>query len=314
MKFSALETSDRWFDRGEFKAAPFSLFRPFTWVAPNHPIARRELYVLQRIGRRWEGAWGLVWFFIFIGPLFGSLACGVGAFFSSILHAYDSLFWLFGLWQIQILPTMALKLFASLAAAVLIARERETLNWPLLRITPFSLVNILNAKLAGLFYWLEDGFRLLLYGRGVLAVVTFIVGLALVRQTQPALTGSPQWPVWVGGGLIAVLIAIFSFAELIVGLLYNFAVGLCVSAFSRTSSAAIAFTFIVQIVLWAFVFMPLERLSSFAITQSILGVYPSQFASAIAFGVSAFFLPVFIEAGLAVAAYTLAVRQAQIAD
>jgi hypothetical protein len=313
MKSPSLEAAERWFDRGEFRAAPFSLFRPFTWVAPNHPIARRELRQLQQVGRRWDRAWGVVWFFIFIGPLFGSLACGVGAFFSSIINAYDSLFWLFGLWQIQILPTLALKLFASLAAAVLIAREREAQNWPLLRITPFSITNLVNAKLAGLYYWIEDGFRILLYGRGVLTLVTIIVGLALARQTLWPATVDAQWMSWLGGAA-AVLIALFAFVELIAGVAYNVAVGLCVSAYSRASGVAIASTFLAQIVLWAFLFLPLERLSSLIITQFFLRHYPAQFASVVAFGVSAFLVPVFIEAGVAVAAYLLAIRQARLAD
>jgi len=314
MKFPALETAERWLDRGEFRSTPFSLLRPFTWVAPNHPIARRELHLMQRVGRQWDGAWGCVWFFVFVGPLFGSLACGVGAFFSSIIDAYDALFWLFGLWQLQLLPTLGMKLFASLAAAVVIARERETQNWPLLRITPFSIPNILNAKLAGLYYWLEDSFRLMLYARGILALATFIVCAALVYQTQPTVAAESQWLLWVGGGLTATLFAMFAFAELIVGLLYHFAVGLCVSAYSRASGAAIAFTFLAHLVLWAFIFMPVERLSTFATTQSIVALYPSQFANVIAFGVSSFFIPVLIQAGLTIGAYALAVRQARIAE
>ncbi len=147
----------------------------------------------------------------------------------------------FGLWGWGGFLSMWLGVLATSRAMSLIARERETQNWELLRLTAFDVREIMAAKVAAVLYWLRWPIALVL----VLRLLSVVAGLADVSSSIGV------------SGLIAgmLFIAIFCF-ELIVSILYNCAVGLLASAFSRTIAAANAVVYPLHFSLLLFIFVP----------------------------------------------------------
>ncbi len=140
---------------------------------------------------------------------------------------------------------MWLGVLATNRAMASIARERETQNWELLRLTPFDVREIMAAKVAAVVYWLRWPIALVL----VLRLLGVVAGLADVSSS-----------IGVPGFLAGMLFLIIFCGELIVSVLYNCAVGLLASAFARTTAAANAVVYPLHFGLLLFIFIPVLRL------------------------------------------------------
>ncbi|MBM4422756.1 MAG: hypothetical protein FJ030_05120 [Chloroflexi bacterium] len=125
--------------------------------------------------------------------------------------------------------------------ALLIARERESQNWPLLRVTPFDSADILKAKAGAALYWVRWPIIQLLFLRAACVAIA-VANSPDITPTQTAL---------------AAAFALLFCAELFVSAVYNCSVGLTASAFAKTSAVANAAAYSLHIALFLFIFLPI---------------------------------------------------------
>jgi len=117
------------------------------WTEPAHPITTHELSLWRKQRR-------VLWITFVILPLLVS-SCMWSAFLSPrrILRPNDLLSALnLNIWGLQLFLGIWLGVIVTSRAATLIARERETRNWALLKTTPHIESEILSLKAQAIFY------------------------------------------------------------------------------------------------------------------------------------------------------------------
>ncbi len=248
------------------------------WASLNHPIAHRELTLWQKAGRRWRWLW--IPFLTF--PLCCAAACGLTLVPQAIADSSLAA-WLFtivlplliALWGLHGFATWGLSLFTTVGAATFIARERETQNWALLRITTLGVREIIGAKIAALLYWLRWPILAVLALR-LIAIAASVIGLAGIFYLIPALDPSVAIPpelqlgLTLGVGGAGIFGAALFALELFIGLFYNCAIGLTASSFLRTSASAVGIAFVAHLILTLFVFAPVQQI--IGLGASLIGV------------------------------------------
>jgi hypothetical protein len=299
------------------------------WASPDHPIVRRELQQWRRRTQRWRGL------LLILFSLLPTCAAGLCALMASPIlieifnpaNANDAgqiasaLFLIGGmiltaLWVFSSILSFGLSLLRSIGASTLIAAERETQNWQLLRLTSLSVEDILRAKLAGLWHWLMlptllilllRFFSLFLTGLVVVLVTAFLLSLSAANSVVQLQTWAYVLSAVVGFGLYYVL-------EMISSLLYDCGVGLLASAYSRTSASAVGVTFALNFGLNLFIFAPLQQVvaamtSIFGGLASVLTNSPFFFIALTTLATSA--LQIFLLLATAIGSYTIALNQAR---
>lgn len=287
------------------------------WASLDHPVVKRELSVWRHLSPRWESMWNNIWFLFLFLPMFGSILCGLATLIGAIFYSPRAVVpFLAALWLLQLLPSWVIKVFASLGASLSITRERETSNWILMRITPLSITHIVGAKIAGLIHWMSEPLIILLIMRVIAAIATSVMVVSLTQT--PAISTSSfgiafrfQPSVWIGGAALSILIFTFSFIEIASSLLYNCGIGLMASSLARNSTTAIVINFTLQLILWLFIFLPLQRFIAPLITELLTTFYQGQVIDVIAPILMSLMIPIAAEVWLAFTAFRIALRRAQ---
>jgi hypothetical protein len=234
------------------------------WASVNHPITRRELqqWFRHRRALRW------LWLLFILPPL-----CGPASLVVTLLVVYHLStpyedippeVWGFaisgavviGLWGLQAFLGWGVGLFAAIGSATTVAHERETLNWPLLRITTLHASEIVLAKIAALLRWLSPSV-LLLVG---LRTLTVIGTLAFIFFWNKDIFSFPA-DVWGGLTALTLIFLPICITTTFTDLIYNFAIGLFASTILRTSAGSLAIGLGALGLLWMFVFLPAQRFS-----------------------------------------------------
>jgi len=298
------------------------------WTSPDHPIVHRELQHWRRRTERWR--WLLLVGFLLL-PVCGSVCCVLSAspilleiFTQSSTDAGQIAAALFmlggmilvGLWVFQSILSFGLSLLRGIGASTLIAYERETQNWSLLRLTPLGVEDVVRAKLAGLWRWLMWPTLLLLILRvftlGITAIVVALIIAFTMSLSPPDLATQLQvWGYFVGG---LIVFGLYYVVELIGSVLYDSIIGLVASSFSRTSATAIGMTFALNFGMNLFLFTPIQQVAAtltsvFGGIASILTNSPFFFIALTTLATSA--LQIFLLALTAVGGYYLALNQAR---
>ncbi len=229
-----------------------------TWTRVSHPIVRQEL---RQWGRSavWRnlrrGMWGCSVSILLApglcvllnyltlrqvqrGPAEVILTTGAGL--------------TLGLVAVGLLANWLTGLIATLLGATLIAREREYLTWPFLRLTTLTTLDIAGGKLAALLRSLVGTLNAIA-GVRLLAVLTGVVtvGLALAasgldwRRALPELFGllpraTLEWALVAGAGALVVVTALGGWLlEPYFSAVYNGVVGLTASSLARSRGTSI---------------------------------------------------------------------------
>ncbi|HKZ68868.1 MAG TPA: hypothetical protein VJ020_02250 [Anaerolineales bacterium] len=238
--------------------------KPPAWTSANHPVARRELkqWFKHRRSLRW------LWLLFILPPL-----CGPASLVTTLLAVYNlsapiedippealgfsiSGAFVLGLWGLQAFLGWGVGLFAAIGTATTVAHERETLNWPLLRITTLSTAEIVLAKITALLRWLSPP---VLFLAG-LRILTVVGTLAFIYLWNKDIFNLPK-DSW--GSLTAITIFFLPIcvATTFTDLVYNASIGLFSSTLLRTSAGSLAVGFGALGLLWMFVFLPAQRFS-----------------------------------------------------
>ncbi len=211
------------------------------WFSANHPLVQREV-------RQWRKQLRQLWFTFLILPCACTLCLGSPSLlFSPGPRAFQQDLAqgaFLAAWGWEILLSVWLTVVTTTRAIALVARERETSNWPLLRLTPFDPVDIVKAKTGALIYGLRWPIALVL-GLRLASVVVTVFGAVQTQQLTLVETG-----------LASLFLFIFC-AELLVNVGYNCAVGLLASTLTRTTAAANALVYPLHFALFLFIFLPL---------------------------------------------------------
>jgi hypothetical protein len=253
------------------------------WARPGHPIVRYER-------RHWEKSrgWRLARVLFWGGPLTFVLlpaACAVvfslGATFTSPAEIILTLGGTFtvGLGLLATLAFWLNNLSASLLAATLIARERESQTWPFLRLTSLTTLDIVGGKLAAVFYTLARPLQfltalrlaVLLSGAVTLALAyaasgltrdqlaAGIAGLIVEAQLPPG-----QWALLLVFLAAAGLFGLANWlAEPLLGVTYNAIVGLAASCLARSRGAAIVIVVAAHLGLGLALYAPAQQAAVF---------------------------------------------------
>ncbi len=292
------------------------------WASAHHPIAHREHTLWNRAVRPWR--W--LWIPLILLPLGCSAMCGLVAL-PVALEDNTLAGWLFtigftlfiGIWALQGFINFGLNMLLSVGAATLIARERESQNWAMLRITILHIPEIIGAKTASLLRQARAPIIAVLALRIVATAATllltggFIYLIAIPNdassEISPYLSDATLWLAFALGGLV---VAIYFIVELIAGVFYNCGIGLLASCFSRTSGTAVGITFVLHFVLWFFVLTPIQQLIFPLIFAFSITIPPDIAAIVlpITSGVISFLLPLVFEAVVALAAFAIVLNQA----
>ncbi len=249
------------------------------WVRPSHPIVRYERRH-WRLSRGWRLVRRLLWggalTFVFF-PALCALVFNLTATFTGPAELILSLGGTFTL-GLLLTSTLALwfnNLTASFLAATLIARERESQTWPLLRLTTLTNVDLLGGKLAALVYTLAGPVQLIL-GLRALAVVSGLATLALawlasgldgraVREFLALLFAEAPLSVTelfileaavLGGVLLTVAMWL---VEPVAGVAYNAAVGVAASTLARSRGTAVVLVVAAQFALGLGLYAPAQQ-------------------------------------------------------
>jgi len=286
------------------------------WASLDHPVVKRELSVWRHLSPRWENIWNNVWFLFLFLPMFGSVLCGLATLIGAFYSPQAVVPFLAALWLLQILPSWGIKVFASLGASLCLTREREQANWILMRVTPLSVAPITVEKIAGLIHWLSEPLIIILIMRAIAAIATSVMVVSLTQT--PAVSTSSfgiafrfQPSAWFGGAMLSILIFTFSFVEIASSLLYNCGIGLMASSLARNSTTAIVINFTLQLILWLFIFLPLQRITAPLIAEWLAAFYQGQVIDVIAPIMISLMIPIAAEAWLAFTAFRIALRRAQ---
>jgi len=290
------------------------------WASASHPIARREQTLWGRALRPWR--W--VWIPLALLPLCCSAVCALSAL-PVALTENTAETWLFalglvlfiGVWGLQGFLGFGLNLFLSIGASTLIARERETQNWPMLRITTLHVPEIVGAKIAALLRQSRWPIGAVLAARlFAAAITTLYAGGALyvfARAPEIAADTAALTGLWVSFGASAIALTAYFIVELIAGVFYNCGVGLLASCFSRATGAAVGITFVLHFVLWFLVLTPIQQILV-PLIAALSAAFPPDVSALMFVGasiVSSFLLPLAFEIGVAAAAFFIVLQVTQ---
>jgi len=162
-------------------------------------------------------------------------------------------------------------LVSSALAATLIARDRETQTWPLLRLTTLTPGQIVGGKLAAFFYILKSSMHLVALWRALTIASALGVGILFVLTSpdlQSVLDGlraavPPEAGLTLAGvGLIGLMAVAYWLIEPYFTVAYSGAVGLAVSTFARTRRWAIALVFITEFALALALYWPVQQVAA----------------------------------------------------
>jgi hypothetical protein len=199
----------------------------------------------------------------------------------------------------------------------MVARERETRNWAMLRITSMPVREILHAKIAALTH-------LLLWPTAAVLALEFVAvllaGLALIAGLLIAGSSAPDWsPVLDALGVNYLILGslplfgLYIVAATLISLIYNCAVGLLTSTMTRTTASAVILSFVVHFGLLMLVFVPAQQVISIALQLIGGGLTtgaPPSFAIFVLGPIISFLLPVVLQIAVGGLAYAVAVNQA----
>lgn len=293
------------------------------WASVHHPIAHRERALWDRALRRWR--W--LWIPLILLPIGCSALCGLVTL-PTALEDNSLLGWLFtigstllvGTWAMQGFLNFGLNLFLSVGASTLVARERETQNWAMLRLTILSIPEIVASKLAALLHQARWPIVAVLLVRGLATAITAIYGGILIYATVAMSELSADWTplispaaIWATFAVGAVVFAAYTVVETAAGVAYNCGVGLLASCFSRSSGAAVGVTFVLHFILWFFVLLPIQQFI-FPLVFAFGLTLPSGVAEyfiPVASSIVSFMMPLFFETVVAAGALMIAFHQAQ---
>jgi hypothetical protein len=244
---------------------------PPAWIDAKHPIARYEESSWRKFLRRW-------WWLAMLPILFTIVSSGcslvgnVPVFVQMAVAANDpSLTWvaagtvvqtiLTALWNINSSVQWVVSVAIGFGAAITIARERESQNWALLRLTPLPPTEIVLAKAVAIvrqFLWpivITTAVNIV----GVALVALGVAGGAVILgQAVPELR-STDIPLWIG--IIALLslapAVLLMLINTILDILYNTSLGLLASSWATTRANAVAYAIILHFVVNTFVYLPI---------------------------------------------------------
>jgi len=292
------------------------------WARADHPVARRESAVWQKIYKRW--GWLLI--LIVLLPCGCSALCSLTALpasFSADTPVTALLIFLgwtlfVGVWVTSGLWSWVLGVFAGIGGAIMVARERETLNWSLLKLTTLSVREILAAKLTALvrlMFWPN----IAILGLETIGITVIVVG-GLVGVYIGGQVAASDFPLAFQVGLVMLLVGIWPLAvgyfaiSNVSNMIYNSAVGLLTSTFTRTTGNAVALTFVVSLGLALLVFIPIQQFIGIFL-QLFGGLLTLNEQSPVAFivfsSVASFILPLVIQIGLTILLLIWAVYQTE---
>ena len=288
------------------------------WLSSRHPIVRRDL--AQWRTRRKALNW--LWLLFAIPPLCGPVLTIVSLLslinFSSSLSDLPPEFWPFaivfgiiaGLWGLQWFLGLGITLFAVIGSAVGIAHERETSNWPMIRLTTLSAYEIVNAKIIAILRWLSPPVIAVL-GLRVLCPVVTLLGFAYLDSVQTFFLTADDWRNLL---FIAVTLLPIQLVATLTDILYHSAIGFASSTVLRNAGGSLAISFGAVLLLWVFIYLPVERYSYLWLYQSIDWLplrSPSPLTYYLPLLFALYLAPTTLQIGLAIVAYGATLQRAQ---
>lgn len=295
------------------------------WASKKHPIVEREIALWQKRSRPWRWAWALV----FVIPLLCSSMCGLSTFIAAVdspnadklIGSIIALITTISvaLWILHGFMMFAIWILSSIGTSTVIAHERETQNWSLLRITPLKIHEVVTAKIVGVLRWLILPISFTFILRLLMTAIGWIIAIALFYAASRGVnTLTPEIKIGITlGSVPVVFIALVYFTlDLIASIIYNCSIGLLASSFSRTSATAVAITLILNFVSSFFVMAPAQQvvymITSIASLQFITSSNAAaQFVFPLASVVVSLIVNLVMQIGISLFAYFLAVNQAQ---
>lgn len=291
------------------------------WARPDHPVARREETRWRRLLKKW--AW--LWIIVVGGPCACSALCTLSSLPSV---GYQGVPWqqsmavvgwigFMAIWITVGLWSWILATFVSVAAATVIASEREARSWSLLRLTPMTIREALAAKLTALLRiiaWPAAGILgIEVLGTGLAAAAGLFFVLVLLPINAP-LDRTTQ--ILSAAGVLVLWPAAVTYILItsVIGLAYNASVGLLSSTLAKTTGTAVILSFVVSFGIAAFVILPVQQAVLLAVeflagllsmtTQSVVyAAAPVALATVI--------LPLAIQAVITILIAYFAIRQAE---
>ncbi|MBI3242140.1 MAG: hypothetical protein HYZ49_07595 [Chloroflexi bacterium] len=238
------------------------------WASPSHPIARRETAAWRKTLRKWGWLAAPVILFVIVTSscsLIGNLPLlaliqnqspqemiFVGFFFAQSIAQT--------IWNLNSAVQWLVDVAVGLGMTVTIARERETQNWELLRLTPVSVNEILLAKTTAIlrqFRWpillttLVNTLGLPLLGAVVIAFTL------LLNTLEPGLVPQDTQIATIVVVILSLFPALFLlWLNTLLNIVYNCSIGLAVSCSARTQANAVAFSLVTHFVLNTFILTP----------------------------------------------------------
>ncbi|MEK7807942.1 MAG: hypothetical protein AAB571_02645 [Chloroflexota bacterium] len=296
-----------------------------SWASNDHPIVQRETALWKKRSRQWS--W--VWIIFLLLPLMCSGLCGL-SMTPILIEANSAGEWLFSigailsvtLWMLHGFLMFGIWLLSSIGTSTVIARERETQNWSLLRITTLNIPEIVHAKVIGVLRWLSLPLALAVVLRIAMSGLLFIVAILIIFSATVGVgaTAPQLQAVLVVASLAAcVIIAIYFIIELAAAMLYNCSIGLLSSVLARTSANAIAIMFVLHFGISFFLIAPIQQVVILAVSVFSLrwvseaNPVTQMITPFITIG-SSIIINLAIQIGIGVIAYALAVHQAKRID
>lgn len=290
------------------------------WATSAHPITRREMTLWRKAGL---SLWWL-WIIFLLPPLCGALSLLFSVFSAAVsfgsttsLNAFPPEFWtgmiggtaLAALWGMQAFLGWGIGIFAVIGSAGVIARERESQNWPLLRLTAFDVPDIISAKIAAVLRGLVRPVLavLILRGLSVVGTVSFAYLLAAINHTG---NNDQQLQTIT---LNAVLFLPCFLLTVVTGTFYTCAISTFVSSIVRTPAVALAMSFLALLLAWLFIFLPVQYTVYNVMDQVIQAVLPYWVNSQILLPaiIAGFVIPAMMQIGLAAIALGLSFERAR---
>ncbi len=295
-----------------------------SWTSNDHPIVQRETALWKKRSQRW--AW--VWIVFLLLPLMCSGLCGL-SMTPLLAEANSAGEWIVAggaiigmtLWTLHGFLMFGIWLLSSIGASTVIARERETQNWSLLRITTLNIAEIVHAKVVGVLRWLTLPLALAVILRIVMVGMMLVVAIVVIffAAGVAALTPQLQTTLALGSVVASVIVALYLIVELAAVMLYNCSIGLLSSVFARTSANAIAIMFVLHFGISFFVIAPAQQIVVVAISilslqwMSDTNPLSQTIMPFVSFG-SSILISLVMQLGIGITAYVLAVYQAKKID
>ncbi len=255
------------------------------WMRRTHPIVRYEAGHWAR-SRGWRAARQLVWggsLTFIMAPAACAILFNLQSQFTSpaeAILAFGGVFCI-GLALLSSLAVWFSNLSATIVGATLVARERESQNWPFLRLTSLTSLDLVGGKLMALFYiligpvQLITGLRLLALAAGLVTLILAYLATGLTGRDASALAASVlqefnlttgQWVGLIATALLSVLWVVGNWLiEPLFGLLYNGVIGITMSSLARSRGTAIVLAFAAHLGLALGLYAPVSQLSSLAL-------------------------------------------------